>query len=142
VAGKTGTTDSHRSASLVAMTTSLAVAGILANPDWADTTDNMSHDVVNPAVYQTLADAMRGRTKVDFPKPTRRIAYGDQRSIPTVTCQPVGAATTALQRAGFKVEVDDERIASPCPPGTVAGTEPSGRSVSGGVVVIRISRGP
>jgi membrane peptidoglycan carboxypeptidase len=142
VAGKTGTTDSHRSAALVAMTTTLAVAGILANPDWAETTDDMSHGVVNPAVYETLADAMRGKPKVDFPRPSRRIAYGDQREIPAVTCQPVGQATAALRRAGFQVAVDNDRVSSPCPPGAVAGTVPEDRAVLGGEVLIRVSRGP
>jgi membrane peptidoglycan carboxypeptidase len=69
VAGKTGTTDSHHTASLVITTTSLTIAGILANPDWPDTTASMDHGIVNPAVYETLADAMRGRPSHDFPRP-------------------------------------------------------------------------
>ncbi|MEV4756145.1 transglycosylase domain-containing protein [Micromonospora sp. NPDC049559] len=74
IAGKTGTTDSHRTASLVITTTSLAVAGILANPDWPDTNENMDHGVVNPAVYETLADAMRGKPERNFPAPSRDLA--------------------------------------------------------------------
>jgi membrane peptidoglycan carboxypeptidase len=79
VAGKTGTTDSHRTASLVVTTTSLAVAGILADPDWPETTANMSHDVVNPAVYETLADAMRGKPSRDFPKPPTELVGGQEQ---------------------------------------------------------------
>ncbi|BCB81914.1 carboxypeptidase [Phytohabitans flavus] len=73
IAGKTGTTDSHRTASLVVTSRSMAVAGILADPDWPETTANMSHDIVNPAVYETLADIMRGRPQQNFPGRARRL---------------------------------------------------------------------
>ncbi|MEU4688971.1 transglycosylase domain-containing protein [Actinoplanes sp. NPDC023714] len=69
VFGKTGTTDRDKTAALVAGTRSLVVAGYLANPDWANHTDRMSHDIVNPAVYQTLADYMEGKPVEEFPTP-------------------------------------------------------------------------
>ncbi|MFY1672873.1 penicillin-binding protein [Plantactinospora sp. WMMB334] len=141
VAGKTGTTDSDRTASLVAMTTTLSVAGIMANPDWPETTANMDHDIVNPAVYETLADAMKGKPKKDFPKPGETLVYGDQRSVPSVSCRSVDEATAVLRDAGFTVEVDSHQVASNCPAGSVAGTDPSDRTVSGGVVMLRISNG-
>lgn len=83
IAGKTGTTDRQRTASLVVTTRSLTVAGILADPDWPETTAKMEHKVVDPAVYRTLADAMRGKRPEPFPKPSRRLAYGDQVKSPT-----------------------------------------------------------
>ncbi|MEQ4301451.1 penicillin-binding protein [Plantactinospora sp. B6F1] len=141
VAGKTGTTDSDRTASLVAMTTTLSVAGIMANPDWPETTARMDHDIVNPAVYETLADAMKGKPKQDFPRPDEKLVYGDQRSVPSVNCRSVDDATATLRSAGFRVEVDPNRVASNCAAGTVAGTDPDGRTVSGGVVMLRISDG-
>ncbi|GLY03931.1 MULTISPECIES: transglycosylase domain-containing protein [Actinoplanes] len=69
VFGKTGTTDSEKTASLVVGTRSLVVAGYLANPDWANHTDRMSHYIVNPAVYKTLADYMEGKDVEEFPTP-------------------------------------------------------------------------
>ena len=69
VFGKTGTTDQDKTAALVAGTRSLVVAGYLANPDWAAHTDRMSHDIVNPAVYHTLADYMRDKPVEEFPTP-------------------------------------------------------------------------
>ena len=42
---------------------------LLANPDWAAHTDRMSHGIVNPAVYETLADYMQGRPEEEFPTP-------------------------------------------------------------------------
>ena len=45
VAGKTGTTDERQDRRRWSSTTKqLAVAGILADPDWPETTDNMEHD--------------------------------------------------------------------------------------------------
>ncbi|WP_229069135.1 transglycosylase domain-containing protein [Actinoplanes sp. DH11] len=69
VFGKTGTTDNDKTAALVAGTRSLVVAGYLANPDWANHTDRMSHGIVNPAVYETLADYMRDKPVEQFPAP-------------------------------------------------------------------------
>ncbi|MEU4420825.1 transglycosylase domain-containing protein [Actinoplanes sp. NPDC024001] len=69
VFGKTGTTDDDKTAALVVGTRSLVVAGYLANPDWAGHTDRMSHGIVNPAVYETLADYMRDKPVEEFPTP-------------------------------------------------------------------------
>ncbi|WP_245736614.1 penicillin-binding protein [Micromonospora pattaloongensis] len=138
VAGKTGTTDRDRTAAMVATTRSLAVAGILADPDWPETTRKMSHRIVNPAVYRTLAAAMAGRRPQDFPRPEPRLAYGDQVAVPDVTCKSVAEATALLTGAGFQVEVEARPVPSGCPANTVAGTEPSGWTVAGGVVVMRV----
>jgi membrane peptidoglycan carboxypeptidase len=88
VAGKTGTTDSHRTASLVVTTRSLSVAGILADPDWPATTTDMSHDIVNPAVYETLADAMKGKQQQDFPAPPESLATRLELSAPDSAQDP------------------------------------------------------
>ncbi|GGK96086.1 transglycosylase domain-containing protein [Mangrovihabitans endophyticus] len=69
VFGKTGTTDGDKTAALVVGTRSLVVAGYLVNPDWADHTDHMSHGIVNPAVYRTVADYMKGKPKQQFKTP-------------------------------------------------------------------------
>jgi membrane peptidoglycan carboxypeptidase len=69
VFGKTGTTDQDKTAALVAGTRSLVVAGYLANPDYAAHPDRMSHGIVNPAVYETLADYMKGKPVEEFPTP-------------------------------------------------------------------------
>lgn len=141
VAGKTGTTDSEKTASLVVTTKQLTVAGILADPDWAQTTAKMDHGTVNPAVYETLADAMKGKPAEQFTPPSGKIISGDQRSIPDVKCQPIDTAKSRLRGAGFEVEVDSNRVDSPCPAGTAAGTNPDGRTIKGGTVMIQVSNG-
>lgn len=141
VAGKSGTTDAGKSASLVAMTKQLAVAGIIADPDWAQTTHTFNHDQVNPAVYETLRDAMKGKPAQQFTPPGGKIIDGDQRSIPDVKCQSIDTARSRLRGAGFEVDVDSVPVDSPCPANTAAGTSPDGRTIKGGVVVIQISNG-
>jgi len=123
------------------MTKQLAVAGILADPDWAETTHDMEHDIVNPAVYETLRDGMKNKPKRNFTAPTGKIIMGDQRSIPNVECAPVETARSRIRSAGFEVEVDNLPVNSKCPAGTAAGTSPDGRTIKGGVVVIQISDG-
>jgi membrane peptidoglycan carboxypeptidase len=141
VAGKTGTTDGEKTASLVVTTKQLTVAGILADPDWAQTTARMNHNIVNPAVWETLADAMKNKPGQDFVPPSGKIVMGDQRSIPDIRCQDVNTARARLRGAGFVAEVDPTPVDSPCPAGTAAGTNPTGRTIKGGAVAIQISNG-
>jgi len=141
VFGKTGTTDKDKTAALIAGTTSLVVAGYMVNPDYQNHPDHMSHQVVNPAVWNTLADYMDGKPKVQFKTPdSDKIAYGDQRSIPDVSCDPISQAKDRLEGAGFDVSVGNT-VDSTCPAGTAADTNPSGRTIKGGVVVIEVSNG-
>ena len=151
VAGKTGTTDEDKTAALVMMTRQLTVGGIIGDPDTPQLPrdpatgkiEKFSHDQVNPAVAETLGAAMQGKKPIPFDPPTPQMALGTQVNIPVVTCQAVDAAKSILSRAGFLPELDRGKpIASPCPLGTVAKTEPNGRTVKGGVVVIFISAGP
>ncbi|SDT75252.1 transglycosylase domain-containing protein [Actinoplanes derwentensis] len=141
VFGKSGTTDGSKTASLIVGTTKIVVAGYMANPDYPEHRDQMDHDVINPAVQYTVANYMEGKDRVQFKKPSStKIAYGEQRSIPDVTCDSVSSATNRLEDAGFSVSRGSE-IASDCPVGTVAGTNPSGRTIKNGVVVLEISSG-
>jgi membrane peptidoglycan carboxypeptidase len=142
VFGKTGTTDQDKTAALIVGTTSIVVAGYLVNPDWAQHRDRMSHDIVNPAVYKTVADYMEGKDKKEFKRPdNRKLTFGEQRSIPNVECSSVGDARSRLRNAGFDVSVLSTPVDSRCPAGTVAGTSPSGRTIKGGAVMIQISNG-
>jgi membrane peptidoglycan carboxypeptidase len=69
VFGKTGTTDSEKTAALILGTTSIVVAGYLADTDWPGTNQHMQHGTVNPAVWNTVGDYMQGKPNVQFPKP-------------------------------------------------------------------------
>ncbi|MFJ6151805.1 penicillin-binding protein [Micromonospora profundi] len=144
VAGKSGTTDSEKTAALVAMTKQYSVAGIMADPDWPQTNVKMKHkekDGINPPVYETLRDAMKGKPRINFEPPGQKISEGDQRSIPDVKCQPIETAKSRIKGAGFIPVVSDGKVASSCPAGTAAGTNPNNRQIKGGVVSIDVSSG-
>ncbi|OKI52718.1 transglycosylase domain-containing protein [Micromonospora sp. CB01531] len=144
VAGKSGTTDSDKTSALVAMTKQYAVAGIMADPDWPQTNQKMGHKEltgINPAVTETLRDAMKGKERKEFTPPSGKIIKGDQRSIPNVKCQSIDAAKSRLRGAGFDPVVSNNPSPSECPAGTAAGTSPDGRTIKGGVVMIEVSSG-
>jgi membrane peptidoglycan carboxypeptidase len=142
IAGKSGTTDGSKTAALVAMTKQVAVGGVIADPDWAQTKYRFTHDQVNPTVIATLRDAMKGKKAIEFTAPNdAKLITGDLRSIRDVTCKSVSEARSILERQGFVVDIDRTKIDSRCPDGTVAGTEPSGRTIKGGVVLLRLSNG-
>jgi membrane peptidoglycan carboxypeptidase len=141
VFGKTGTTDSSKTAALILGTSSIVVAGYLADTDWPQTTQHMDHGTVNPAVWDTVADYMKGKPSVQFPRPgSDKISIGDLVSVPDVSCTSVADATVELKGAGFTPTAGGQ-VASTCPAGTVAGTDPSGRASKGGEVVLQISTG-
>jgi membrane peptidoglycan carboxypeptidase len=141
VFGKTGTTDGNKTAVLVVGTKSLVVGGILGDPDWAASTYQMEHPIVNGAVIGTLADAMKGQPKESFEKPSNKMAYGESRSVPGVKCDSVDSARSQLEGSGFVVDVDSTQVDSDCPAGQVAGTNPDGSTIKGGSVTIEVSNG-
>ncbi|MGW3887590.1 penicillin-binding protein [Micromonospora chokoriensis] len=144
VAGKSGTTDSEKTAALVAMTKQYSVAGIMADPDWPQTNVKMKHaekDGINPPVWETLRDAMKGKPKINFEPPGQKISEGDQRSIPDVKCISVDQAKSRLKGAGFEPVVSSTKVPSSCKAGDAAGTSPDGRTIKGGLVTIQVSSG-
>ena len=61
--------------------------------------------------------------------------------IPSVKCAPVDQAKSRISRAGFTVDGLRHQVASDCPAGTVARTEPGGATVKGGPVALIVSKG-
>jgi len=141
VLGKTGTTDDDKTAALTVSTRQIAVSGIIADPDNQDISHHYSHNEVNGAVMNTVRDAMAGKPAMNFNAPSALLANGVQKKIPDVTCQTVPAATAALKARGFGVALSATPVASPCPAGTVAKTDPTGSTVQDGVVTLFISTG-
>ncbi len=76
VAGKTGTTDSNKTATLVAMTKQLAVAGDPRRPGLAETSQQMTpHNDVNPAVCAHHAGrSWPASRRSSSPRPSAKIA--------------------------------------------------------------------
>jgi membrane peptidoglycan carboxypeptidase len=142
VFGKSGTTDRDKTASLIVGTTSIVVAGFMVNPDWANHSDRMQHPIINPAVFKTAADYMKGKPKENFKKPgNKKLTIGEQRSVPNVECSSVGEAKSRLSGAGFDPYVIGGQVDSKCPAGTVAGTNPDGRAIKNSPIAIEVSNG-
>jgi membrane peptidoglycan carboxypeptidase len=74
VFGKTGTTDTNESATLVASTRQVTVAGMEAIPDVREA--GADHNHTDAAVSETLRDAMAGKPAEQFPAPSSRLAFG------------------------------------------------------------------
>ena len=141
VAGKSGTTDSEKSATFVGMTKQLAVGGFLTDPDWPQTTKLMKHPPVNYAVAATLRDGVAAKPVLQFTPPNKDKTMGKLVGIPNVKCQSVEAARAKIRAAGFTVTISGTQVASECPAGTVARTEPGGATVKGGPVALVVSKG-
>lgn len=142
IIGKSGTSEYERTATLVVSTKQVAAAGILADPDWAETNEEMKHDLVNPAVINTVRDAMKGKDSQDWALPTDDdLVAGPEVSVADVKCQTVGQAQSRLEGQGFETRIQDDPVDSDCAPGRVAGTNPSGTTSPGDTITILISNG-
>jgi membrane peptidoglycan carboxypeptidase len=143
IIGKTGTSDQNWTANMVIASKQLALAATQANPDLAEEphSGENARNANNAATY-TMRDALAGLPPIDFPTPPASLAYGVKVGIPSVTCKTVDDATNALKGAGFQVSVGSGTVASNCPAGTVAGTDPSGSTSKGSNVSLLISAGP
>ncbi|MEV8513445.1 transglycosylase domain-containing protein [Dactylosporangium sp. NPDC051484] len=141
IAGKTGTTDSEKSATFTVMTKQLSVSGFLTDPDWPETNKEMKHPPVNYAALATLRDGLNGQPVVQFTPPTKDKAQGKLVDIPSVKCLSVDQARSRVKNAGFSVSVSSQQVASQCPAGTVDRTDPAGSTVKGGPVALVVSKG-
>jgi membrane peptidoglycan carboxypeptidase len=141
--GKTGTSDGERTYSFVLSTKQLTIAGQMADPDYAETTERMSSNLVRPAVTYSLRDAMAGKESQDWARPgDMELVYGPRSNIPDVECLPLDEALALVDSAGFDAEVDDgDPVDSACPAGTAAGTDPSGSTSRGAPITVLVSNG-
>ncbi len=146
VAGKSGTTDGKNgtpTAWLVGFTPTLAAAAFVANPKKAD--DSVDHLTRRPAdiFIDTMKVAVENAPKKQFVRPTDAMAFGVRVTVPDVEGDTVEEAKSILTEAGFTPIVEERKVGSRHPAGTVARTDPDGgsRSNKGGAVTIFVSNG-
>jgi membrane peptidoglycan carboxypeptidase len=143
VFGKTGTSDRNWTANMVVAARQLAIAATVANPDYAQTPHgDFAATVANRAVRDTMAAALAGKEPIQFNRPPNNLIFGVKVGIPAVECKSVAEATAAIKGAGFDVSVDTKKVASPCPPDTVAKTDPAGSASKGSTISLQLSGGP
>ncbi|MCU7722993.1 transglycosylase domain-containing protein [Actinoplanes sp. KI2] len=80
VAGKSGTTDNNRTAWFCGFTPQLAGAAFVADPDDPNDYVGSGRSTISKYTFaETLRDALKGRPKLKFTPPSKRIAwYGDR----------------------------------------------------------------
>jgi membrane peptidoglycan carboxypeptidase len=146
VAGKSGTTDGDNgtpTAWLAGFTPTMAGAAFVANPKKAN--DSVDHLTRRPAdiFIDTMTAAVKGVPKKSFVKPTEAMAFGVRVTVPDVDGDSVAEAEATLSQAGFLPQVEQRRLGSDEPAGTVVRTDPDGgsRYSKGSVVKIFVSNG-
>ena len=79
VAGKSGTTDSNKTAWFCGFTPQLAAAAFVADPDNPENHVGTSRSTISKyTVAETLKDALKGKPKLKFTPPSKAIAYDDE----------------------------------------------------------------
>jgi membrane peptidoglycan carboxypeptidase len=143
VIGKTGTSDFNWTANLVLSTKQLAVAATIADPDYAQTAHpgDATPQKANRTATHTLRDAMNGLPQIQFIKPPNEMIFGKKVSFPNYTCKSVATAKAGLEALQLSVSIEDQKIDSICPDGTVAKTDPAGSTSAGSQVSIYVSNG-
>jgi len=122
------------------MTPQLAVAGVVADPDFARRIDRRCpRPAVNTAVALTLKDSLRVCQRLVSRRRTQASLLARWSAFPNVQCQSVSSARSQLEGAGFHVVVQQFEVPSTCKAGSVAGTDPTGSTCGGGPVAIHIS---
>lgn len=154
MSGKTGTTESHRSAGFLGFTNRYAAANYV----FADSSTPSGicsfplRECGNGDLYggsepaRTWFTAMKP-IATDFgevrlpPTDPRYVDGAPGGKVPSVTGLKVDAARQRLREAGFQVADQPSSVNSPARYGTVVGTTPSGQTIPGSIITINISNG-
>lgn len=155
-AGKTGTTSENEDVWFVGYTPKLSAAV------WAGHTGRMASmhgltiggksyagrgagpwgsSIPAPTWKRFMEDVLGGGDNPGFDKPSNDLIYGKPVYVPNVVGMSEGAAIKTLTERGFQPVVSDERVDSDVEKGRVAEQDPSGSTVSGSVITLRLSNG-
>ncbi|HZQ30910.1 MAG TPA: transglycosylase/D,D-transpeptidase PonA2, partial [Mycobacterium sp.] len=154
MAGKTGTTEAHRSAGFVGFTNNYAGAVYIFD-DSANPTDLCSYPLRQCGSGNLYGGNEPARTWFEAMKPIandfgdvklpptdpRYVDGGPGSKVPSVSGLTVDTAKQRLKDAGFAVADQPTPVNSSASYGTVVGTSPSGTTVPGAVITVNISNG-
>ncbi|MEV0029459.1 penicillin-binding protein [Nocardia sp. NPDC050793] len=152
MAGKTGTTESHRSSAFLGFTNSLAAA-VYVYGDSPTPGEICSFPLRNCGDGNLFGGNEPARTWFNaikpvvgnFPPPAlpplddKYVRGANNSQVPDVVGMSQGEATTALIAAGFQVSAING--SGPPPKGSVMSTAPNGSAIPGSVITIYISDG-
>lgn len=150
-AGKTGTSNRNEYTWFVGYTPRLAAAVAVANPTGAvcpnyQTIGNRYYrviygsDIAGPTWKRFMTKALAEGENPGFGSTTNDLIYGKQISVPDVVGMTVSDATSALQAAGFTVEVASTPVDSNVPAGRVA-SQSARTAAVGSEITLTLSNG-
>lgn len=152
MAGKTGTTEAHRSSGFLGFTSAYAAANYIY--DDSTTPGELCSFPLRQCGYgdlfggnepaRTWFTAMKAITpdNVTLPPTDPRYVDGSPGSrLPSVAGMSEGLARQRLRDAGFQVAAESTPVDSVSPLGSVVGTSPSGQTVPGSIITIQVSNG-
>jgi membrane peptidoglycan carboxypeptidase len=154
MSGKTGTTESHRSAGFVGFTNQYAAANYIFD-DSSNPSGICSFPLRKCGGGNLFGGSEPARTwfeamkpiatdfgEVHLPPTDPRYVDGTSGSrVPSVSGLKVDAARQRLKDAGFQVADQTTPVNSGAPYGAVVGTSPSGQTIPGSIITINISNG-
>ncbi|WP_370500582.1 transglycosylase/D,D-transpeptidase PonA2 [Mycolicibacterium sp. jd] len=154
MAGKTGTTESHRSSAFLGFTNQYAAANYIFDdsptPSGLCTSplrrcrDGNLYGGTEPA--RTWYLAMKPIAE-DFgpvampPTDPRYVDGGPGSEVPRVIGLKIDAARKKLEDAGFQVAAEPTAVNSSSAKGVIVGTTPSGKTIPGSIITINTSNG-
>ena len=152
MAGKTGTTEAHRSSGFLGFTSEFAAANYIY--DDSTTPGGLCSYPLRQCGYgdlfggnepaRTWFTAMKPITPegVSLPPTDPRYVDGAPGSrVPSIAGMSESLARQRLKDAGFQVAEQATPVNSGSPAGAVVGTSPSGQTVPGSIITIQVSNG-
>jgi membrane peptidoglycan carboxypeptidase len=153
-AGKTGTTSLNENTWFLGYTPVRAAAVWVGYPNasfkrvievtlpLAGYVDRMYGSSVAAPTWRRAMDAiMKGKDDPGFDQPGNDEVFGKPVYVPDVVGRAQGEAEAILRQSGFQVRVDEKRVPSDKPEGTVAEQSPSGTAPKNSTITLKISDG-
>ncbi|SGB05843.1 bifunctional membrane-associatedpenicillin-binding protein 1A/1B [Mycobacterium tuberculosis] len=154
MSGKTGTTETHRSAGFVGFTNRYAAANYIYDNSSSPTDlcsgplrhcgsgDLYGGNEPSRTWFAAMKPIANNFGEVQLPPTDPRYVDGAPGSrVPSVAGLDVDAARQRLKDAGFQVADQTNSVNSSAKYGEVVGTSPSGQTIPGSIVTIQISNG-
>jgi len=152
MAGKTGTSEAHRSSGFLGFTSAFAAANYIY--DDSTTPGELCSYPLRQCGYgdlfggnepaRTWFTAMKGITPEDValpPTDPRYVEGAPGSRVPSIAGMSESLARQRLRDAGFQVAEQSTPVNSTAPAGAVVGSSPAGQTVPGSIVTIQVSNG-
>jgi len=151
-AGKTGTTSRNEHTWFVGYTPLRAAAVWVGYPNAMKPVQNLEINgqwinytygstIAVPTWKRFMVATLEGKSNPEFGKADNKEIYGTPVQVPSVIGQDETTARDTLQKAGFRVTVDEKRVDSTQPEGRVESQSVSGTAVKGSWITIVLSNG-